>query len=368
MNLRTPGPTPLPEEVKRALAQDMVNHRGPEMAALMRETTAILKDLFFTQNDLLLFTSSGTGGLEAAVVNTLSPGDRVLSISIGYFGHRFRTIAKNFGADVSPLDADWGKAVEPEQVRAALEADPRIKAVMVTQNETSTGTTNPLQSIAKVVKDAGKLLLVDGVSSIGSIPLETDAWGCDVVVTASQKSWMTPPGLAMVSVSPTAWEAYRQARMPRYYWDFDEAKKYADKGTTPWTPGLSTLYALNAAVKLMQAEGMQHVFARHKRVADYTRGRLKSMDLKLFADERYASDTVTAFVSPEGVEQKRILRRLKEEHDVVLAGGQGKYEDSMLRVGHMGFVDVPDVKAALDALEQVLSEERAAKAAPPVPR
>lgn len=368
MNLRTPGPTPLPEQVRQALALDMVNHRGPEFAALLGETTQILKGLFRTQHELLLLTGSGTGGLEAAVVNTLSPGDRVLAISIGYFGDRFTTIAERFGADVRKLQVSWGQAADPDQVRAILDEEPGIKAVLVTHNETSTGVTNPLEAIARVVKAAGKLLLVDGVSSVGSIPLETDAWGCDVVVTASQKSWMAPPGLAMVSVGPEAWQAYAQARMPRYYWDFGEAKHYADKGATPWTPALTTLYGLNAAVKLMQAEGLENIFARHRRVADYVRGRLKGMGLQLFADERYASDTVTACLAPPGVEQKRILRRLREEHGVVLAGGQGPVEHTMLRIGHMGFVDVPEVKAALDALEQVIASEQTAKAVAPTAR
>lgn len=360
MNLRIPGPTPLPPSVQQAMARDMINHRGPEFAALLRETTEILKELFRTKHDLLLFSGSGTGGLEATVVNTLSPGDRVMAVSIGYFGDRFTTIAERFGADVRKLNVEWGQAADPEQVRQALADDPAIKAVMVTQNETSTGVTNDLAPIARVVKSAGKLLLVDGVSSIGSIPLETDAWGCDVVVTASQKSWMTPPGLAMVSVSPTAWEAHRHARMPRYYWDFSEAKKYAEKGATPWTPVVSVLYGLHQAVKLMQAEGLDNVFARHRRVGEYVRARLREMGLQLFADERHASNTVTAFRAPEGVDQKKLLRRLNEDHGVIMAGGQGKYEETVLRIGHMGFVDVPDVKAALDALAEVVAEEQAA--------
>ncbi|MBI4492472.1 MAG: alanine--glyoxylate aminotransferase family protein [Chloroflexi bacterium] len=360
MNLRTPGPTPLPEPVRQALARDMVNHRGPEFAALMRETVQILKELFRTQHDLLILTGSGTGGLEAAAVNMLSPGDKVLAVSIGYFGDRFARIAEAFGAQVRRLSFPWGQAADPEQVRAALAEDPDLGVVLVTHNDTSTGVTNDLEALTRVVKGAGRLLLVDAVSSIGSVPLETDAWGCDVVITGSQKSWMTPPGLALVSVSPAAWEAHRRARTPRFYWDFTAHAKQVERGSTPWTPAVSAIYGLNVAVKLMQAEGLEAIFARHRRVADYARGRLRELGLRLLADERHASNTVTAFFAPEGVDQKRVLRRLREERDVVLAGGQGHLEATLMRIGHMGYVDVPAVKAALDALADVLAQERAA--------
>lgn len=368
MNLRTPGPTPLPDAVRQAQARDMVNHRGPEFTALMRESVQYLKELFCTEHDLLVLTGSGTGGLEAAAVNTFSPGDKVLSVTIGYFGDRFAKIAEAFGAQVQRLSFPWGQAADPEQIRAALAADPDLRAVMVTHNDTSTGVTNDVEAIARVVKGAGRLLLVDAVSSIGSIPLHTDAWGCDIVVTASQKSWMTPPGLAMVSVSPAAWEANSRARMPRFYWDFAAHKKQMEVGHTPWTPAVSVIYGLNEALKLMHAEGLEAIFARHRRLGELVRGRLRELGLRLLADEAHASNTVTAFLAPEGISNKKVLRRLRDEHDVVLAGGQGKLEETLLRIGHMGYVDVPQVTAALDALADVLAQEQALTASAPTPR
>jgi len=227
--LRIPGPTPCPPEVLQAMAWPMINHRGPEFKRILYDVTDKLKQAFQTKNDVLLLTGSGTGGLEAAIVNTLSPGDKVLSVSIGVFGNRFANIARQFGAEVAAIEMEWGKAADPETVRQALQANPAVKAVLVTHNETSTGVTNDLGAISQVVKESGKLLLVDAISSLGSIDLPVDAWHCDVVVTGSQKGWMVPPGLAMVSVSPEAWQAHSEARMPRFYWDFTQAKNFLEK-------------------------------------------------------------------------------------------------------------------------------------------
>jgi len=222
--LRIPGPTPCPPEVLEAMARQMINHRGEEFAKILNGITNKLRQLFQTKNDVLLLTGSGTGGLEAAIVNTLSPGDKVLSVSIGVFGDRFATIARQFGAEVTSYSVEWGKAAEPDAIRQALKDEPEIRAVLVTHNETSTGVTNDLASISSVVKEFDKLLLVDAISSLGSIDLPVDEWHCDVVVTGSQKGWMVPPGLAMVSVSQEAWQAHANARMPRFYWDFAQAR------------------------------------------------------------------------------------------------------------------------------------------------
>ena len=228
-HLRIPGPTPCPADVLRAMSRQMINHRGKEFGQILNDVTAKLKELFQTKSDVLLLTGSGTGGLEAVIVNTLSPGDRVLSVSVGVFGERFASIAQQFGAEVIPLRFEFGRAVDVDDVRRALQADSEIKAVLVTHNETSTGVTNDLASISSVVNGFDKLLLVDAISSLGSIDLPVDDWHCDVAVTGSQKGWMVPPGLAMVSVSPKAWQAYAQAKMPRFYWDFGKAKSYLEK-------------------------------------------------------------------------------------------------------------------------------------------
>jgi len=274
--------------------------------------------------------------MEAAVANTLSPGDKVLSVSVGAFGERFADIAEKFGAEVKRLGFEWGSAADPEAVRQALQADPAIKAVLVTHNETSTGLTNDLGSISTAVKEFDGLLLVDAISSLGSINLPVDDWQCDVVVTASQKGWMAPPGLAMVSVSQKAWQAYAKAKMPRFYWDFAKAKRFLEeKGQTPWTPAVSTFYALAAALELVEQEGLPNVFARHARVAEAARSGIKALGLSLFPDEAYASNTITAIKAPPGVDVKRLLQVLREEHQVILAGGQQQLEGKIFRIGHL---------------------------------
>jgi len=354
--LRIPGPTPCPEEVLQALARQMINHRGGEFKEILYRVTERLKEFFQTKNDVLLLTSSGTGGLEAAVVNTLSPGQKVLGVCSGVFGERFAEIAEKFGAEVKRLDFPWGKPADPQAVAQALDANPEIEAVLVTHNETSTGVTNDLASIAPVVKGRGKLLLVDAISSLGCIDLQTDAWGCDVVVTASQKGWMVPPGLAFVSVSQEAWEAHRRSRMPRFYWDFSLAKKYFEIGQTPWTPAISVFYALDTSLDLMAQEGLANIFSRHARVGQRTREGVKSLGLSLFAEESHASNTVTAVKLPEGIDGAKLLQKMREEHGIVLAGGQRELSGKIFRIGHLGWVTEQDIDIVLERLKLTLTE------------
>jgi aspartate aminotransferase-like enzyme len=353
-NLRTPGPTPLPPQVRQALGRDMINHRGAEFAALLRDCTRDLKTLFQTEHDVLILTASGTGGLESAVVNVLSPGERALFVSVGSFGDRFAQVARAYGADVQVLSYPWGQAANPEDVAARLREDASISAVYVTHNETSTGVMNDLEAIARVVKAADRLLVVDAISSLGAVPLPTDAWGCDVVVTGSQKSVMVPPGLAFVSVSPRAWERAARARMPRFYFDWAHARTFAERGATPWTPAVSLFYALREALQLMLAEGLEQGYARHRRLARYTRDGLRRLGIRLFAPDEHASMTVTAAWVPEGTTSKALRARLRDEFGVVLAGGQGAYEDSLFRIGHLGYVTEADLTQVLDALATVL--------------
>jgi len=355
-NLRIPGPTPCPPEVLEAMGQQMVNHRGPEVQQALKDITDKLKILFQTQNDIFLLTGSGTGGLEAAAVNVLSPGDKVLSVSIGVFGERFASIAQQFGAEIVPLKFEWGKAADPDAVRQALQANPDIKAVLVTHNETSTGVTNDLASLSAVVKDFDKLLLVDAISSLGSINLPVDEWQCDVTVTGSQKGWMVPPGMAMVSVSPKAWEAHSKAKMPRFYWDFTRAKNYLEKGQTPWTPVLSIIFALSVALDMLLKEGAPNIFARHARIAQMTRDGVKSLGLPLFADEKYASNTVTSVAAANGLDISKMRKIMKEEYQIVLAGGQQTLDGKIFRIGHLGLVTEDDIKAVMAALKVVLPQ------------
>jgi aspartate aminotransferase-like enzyme len=356
MQLRIPGPTPVPDEVLQAMAKQMINHRGPEFVQLLNDVTAKLKQIFQTKSDLLVLTASGTGGLEAAIVNTLSPGDKVLATSIGVFGDRFTKIAQQYGAETIPLSFEWGKAADIDAIRQALRAEPKIKAVMVTQNETSTGVTNDLASISSVVKEFDKLLLVDAISGLGAIDLPVDDWHCDVTVTGSQKAWMVPPGLTMISVSEEGWRAHAEAKMPRFYWDFTKAKSSLEKGQTPWTPAVSIIFALQVALDMMLKEGLTNVVARHARVGKATREGIKSLGLSLFAEESHASNAVTAVAVPDGLDVKKLRKILKEEHQVVLAGGQQKLDGKIFRIGHLGWVTEKDIEAVISALKVALPQ------------
>jgi len=354
--LRIPGPTPCPPEVLQAMTKQMINHRGEEFQGMLKDVTGKLKQLFQTKNDLYILTGSGTGGLEAVIVNSLSPGDKVLSVSIGVFGERFATIAQRFGAEVVPLRFEWGKAADADEVRKALQADPEIKAVLVTHNETSTGVTNDLGAISPVVKEFNKLLLVDAISSLGSIDLPVDEWQCDVVVTGSQKGWMVPPGLAMVSISREGWQANAKAKMPRFYWDFAQAKNYLERGQTPWTPAVSVVFALYVSLDMLLKEGLQNIIARHARVGAAAREGIKSLGLSLFAEEGYASNTVTAASASNGLDTKRMLKILREEHRIVLGGGQQKLDGKIFRIGHLGLVTEDDIGKVISALKIALPQ------------
>ena len=355
-NLRIPGPTPCPESVLKEMSRQMINHRGPEFAQLLYSVTDKLKQLFQTKNDVFLLTGSGTGGMEAAVVNSLSPGDKVLSVSIGAFGDRFAAIAKQFGADVIPLDFEWGKAADVDEIRKSLNQESSIKAVLVTHNETSTGVTNDLAQISSIVKEFEKLILVDAISSLGSIELPVDDWQCDVVVTGSQKGWMVPPGLAMVAVSQQAWQANAKATMPRFYWDFAKAKSYLEKGQTPWTPAVSVVFAFSVALEMMLKEGLANVIARHARIARMTRDGIKALGLPLFADERYASNTVTSIAASDGLDVNKLLKILREEHHTVLGGGQQHMSGKIFRIGHLGWVTEEDINNVFKALKIALPQ------------
>lgn len=354
MQLRIPGPTPCPPKALEAMGRQMMNHRGKEFGEILRSTTEKLKQVFQTRGDVFLLTASGTGGMEAAIVNTLSPGDRVLSISNGFFGERFGDIAEAYGAEVTRLRFEWGRPVDLDATNRALKEDSDIKAVLIVHNETSTGITNQLGEISALVREFEKLLLVDAISSLGCINLPCDDWNCDVVVTASQKGWMVPPGLAMVGVSERAWRAHAQAKMPRYYWDFGKAKSMLEKWQTPWTPAVSVFYALNVTLDLMLEEGLDNTFARHARVADMTRNGVESLGLSLFVDKEHASNTVTAVNASDRINVPRLVRVLRDEHDVIISGGQGKLSDKIFRIGHLGLVCEDDIKAVLEALRKAL--------------
>ena len=358
-NLRIPGPTFVPQSVLSASARPMINHRGPEFASLLAGLTRALQDFLRTQGDVLLLTCSGTGGLEAALVNTLSRGDRILVFSNGAFGERFHSIAKAYGIDARRVDVTWGRAVDADLVRDELAKERTkegAKAVLITHNETSTGVLNPLKEIAEVVRDAGKLLIVDGVSGAGAAELEIDEWGIDVLVTASQKAWGAPPGVAMVTMSPRAWKAYDRSDLPKFYLDLQQAKASLEKAMTPSTPAVTVFIALQESLKLMAEEGVEAIVRRHKDLAYATRRGVQALGLALFAEEQYASPSVTAFRPPTRVDPKNLIRILRDSYDTVIAGGQGRIEGQVARVGHMGFVTLQDVVSFFSALELTLRD------------
>jgi aspartate aminotransferase-like enzyme len=356
--LMVPGPTPCPDNVLRALSRQMINHRGPEYMALQRELIAGLKELFGTSGDVLIFPASGTGGLEAAVVNTLSPGDRVVAVVTGAFGARFAQIAEAFGARVRRLDVSWGEAAKPEALRSALAEEAGsgtpARAVLITHNETSTGVLNDVQGLAAAAREAGALALVDSISGLLTAPLPMDAWDLDVVVAGSQKAWMVPPGLTFVGIGARAWTAHREARMGRFYFDFTQMRRAMEKDQTPYTPAIPQLYALQEALALIRAEGLEASVRRHRRLARATRAGARALCLEPLAAETCASNALTALRVPAGVDGKALRAALRERHGVTVAGGQGPLTDAIFRIGHLGWVGEGDVVRVLSALERSL--------------
>jgi aspartate aminotransferase-like enzyme len=351
-NLRIPGPTSLPASVRTAGARQMINHRGPEFATMLRRILEGMKPFFGTTSDVAMLTTAGSGGLEAAIVNTLSPGDRVLGVSIGSFGDRFAKIAGIYGADVTKLDAEWGYAAAADEVRERLRAMPDAKAVLLTHNETSTGVMNPIPELAAAIRDENPdaLILVDSVSGLGAVPFEMDAWGVDLVVTGSQKAWMAAPGLSMIAASPRAWAAMEHARMPRFYLDLRAHRDAAADGETPFTPAIAVVFQVDEGLRLMQEEGAEAIFARHEACAAAARAGLAALGFELFADERHYSRTVTAATVADGLDWKAFNGELKAR-GLVLAGGQGKLKGRIFRLGHLGSVTVEEILGAIATLE-----------------
>ena len=357
-NLRIPGPTSLPPSVRTAGGRQMINHRGPEFAAMLGRILDGMKPFFGTTSDVAMITTAGSGGLEAAIVNTLSPGDRVLGVSIGSFGDRFAKIARIYGADVTKLDAEWGYAAAADEIRERLRGMPDTKAVLLTHNETSTGVMNPIQELAAAIREEtpDALILVDSVSGLGAVPFEMDAWGVDVVVTGSQKAWMAAPGLAMIAASARGWAAMETATMPRFYLDLRAHREAAAGGETPFTPAIGVVFQVDEGLRLMNAEGKDAIFARHETCAAASRAGLGALGFELFADERHYSRTVTAASVPDGLDWKAFNGEVKRR-GVVLAGGQGKLTGKIFRLGHLGSVTLEEVLGAISTLEIVSLEQ-----------
>ena len=335
----------------------MIDHRGTEFAELQREICSGIAELIGTDGEIVLLTGSGSGSLEAAVVNTLSPGDRVLAVSIGSFGDRFAKIAEAFGAAVDRLDVTWGEAADPTTLRDRLAGADPYRAVLLTHNETSTGVANPLRELVEVVRAAPgePLVLVDGISGLGAMPFEMDAWGVDLVVSASQKAWMASPGIAIAALGERAVAALESARMPRFYWDFGEAIAWASKGQTPWTPAVSVLYGLRQGVRILRTEGRERTWARHAAIAAGAQAGLEALGFVLVAPPGHRSHTVTAAWLPDDLEWAAFNRAMRAR-GLVVAGGQEQMSGKILRLGHMGDVSVTEIADATRVMGDVLAQ------------
>lgn len=353
--LLTPGPTPLPPQISLAMAKPIIHHRTPQFQEILKEATLGLKWVFQTSNDVFIISSSGTGAMEAAVINLLSCGDTALVVQGGKFGERWTEICKAYGINAEVLDVEWGKAVSPDEIRKRLKSNPQIKVVFITLCETSTGVDNGVAAIAAVVKETSAVLAVDAISGLGAVDLKTDAWGVDVVVAGSQKGLMLPPGLGFITVNSKAWKLVEVSKTGRYYLDLRKAKKALDKNDTPFTSSITLIDALNEALKLMQKDGLEYIFKRHKTMADATRAAMKALGLELFAPTA-ASDGVTAVKLPVGVDGEKLVKTMRDTYGVTIAGGQDELKGKVIRIAHMGYIAESDIITGLACLEKVLTQ------------
>ena len=356
--LMTPGPTMIPARVLEVMRRQIIHHRTKEFEVVYDGLEEDLKFVFQTKNMVLMFSSSGTGAMESAVVNLFSPGDKVLAISIGAFGDRFAEIAQAFGLNVNKLAVNWGEAVDVSKVKEILDSDKEIKAVLMTHNETSTGVTNDIEAVGKLIKGTDKLLVVDAISSLGGLDLQMDNWGIDVVVTGSQKALMAPPGLGYVALSDKAWEAVNASKLPKFYWDYKKYRKglLKEGENPPYTPAISLLMAQAEALKMIKEEGLQEVFARHKKLALATQAGVADLGLELFAKQDVSSYIITAVKAPEGIDIGKVIKTMNLKHDIMITGGQKHLKGKIFRIGHCGYTDSLDLIKTFAALEYSLAE------------
>jgi aspartate aminotransferase-like enzyme len=351
--LLAPGPTPIPPEVLQAMALPIIHHRAPEYEALFADVRRDLRLVFQCRNEVLLFAASGTGAMEGAVVNTLSPGDPVVVIRGGKFGERWAEICEAYGVRVLPVDVPYGKSVDPGTVADLLKREPAVRAVFATHSETSTGAIHDVQALAAIIGATDALLVVDAISSLGVMDLPMDAWGVDVVVAGSQKGLMLPPGLAFAALSDKAWARVPESRLPKYYLNFASERKAIEKNQSAYTPAVSLVVGLREALRLILAEGLPNVFARHDRLARATRAGVQALGLELFAE--HPGCACTAVKAPAGIEGGAIVKGYRKR-GITIAGGQGSMKGKIFRIAHMGYADNSDVLIALGTLELVLAE------------
>ena len=356
LTLMIPGPTPVPETVLKALGRHPIGHRSGDFQEIVRRTTEQLQWLHQTSGDVLVITGSGTAAMEAGMINTLSRGDRVICGDNGKFGERWVKVARAYGLDVEVIKTEWGQPLDTEAFRRALEADTakEIRAVILTHSETSTGVINDLETICGHVKAHGTALTIaDCVTSLGATDVPMDAWGIDVVASGSQKGYMLPPGLSFVAMSDRAWEAYDRSDLPKFYLDLGPYRKTAAKNSNPFTPAVNLYFGLEAALEMMQSEGLETIFARHSRHRNAAQAGMKAIGMPLFAAEGHGSPAITA-VAPEGIDAELLRKSVKERFDILLAGGQDHLKGKVFRIGHLGYVCDRDVLTAVAAIESTL--------------
>ena len=355
--LMIPGPTPVPESVLLEIAKHPIGHRSSEFSSILEEVYTNLKYVFQTENDVFMFTSSGTGAMCAALENLINEGDKVLSLVIGNFGNRWAKIAESRGAKVEKIEVEAGEVINPEVLKKRLceDTDKEIKIVTLTHSETSTGAANDIKTLCSIIKEHGALSVVDGVTSVCAMPCKPDEWGIDVLVSGSQKGFMIPPGLAFLTANEKAWKVYEQCKHPSFYFDWAAHRKSVRANSTPFTPAVNLIAGLNVALKMIKEEGIDNMNARHKRHAMALRHALKAINLKLLVElDENASHSITSILPPEGITVPDIRKALKEDYDIVVANGQNQLKDKIFRMGTLGFVCDRDFIASVGALEAVL--------------
>lgn len=353
--LLTPGPTPLPPEICESLSRPIIHHRTPQFQSILKEAEEGLKAVFQTKNDVFILTSSGTGAMEAAVVNLLSWGDKALVIQGGKFGERWTELCEAYGIKAITIDVEWGKALDASVLKEYLAREQAVKAVFTTLCETSTGVTFDIKALAQAVRDTEAVLVVDAISGLGAVDLAMDDWGVDVVVCGSQKGLMLPPGLGFISVSKKAWKLVEASKCPKYYFDLKDAKKALEKTDTPFTPAIGLVIALNEALKMMRQEGLENIFKRHHKLAEATRAAMVALGLELFSADA-ASDGVTAVKVPAGIDGEKLVKVMRDEYGVTIAGGQGEMKGKLFRIAHMGYISEFDIILGISCLEKVLKK------------
>ena len=353
--LLAPGPTPVPAEVLLRMAAPTIHHRTPEFEAIVASVREQLKQVWQTAQDVITLAASGTGAMEAAVVNTCSPGDTVLSVNGGKFGERWTKIGKTYGLEVEELKVEWGKAVDPAQIEAALRRKPETRAVLIQASETSTTVLHPIEPIAKITRARDALLVVDGITSVGVTDMPMDRWGIDVLLSGSQKAFMLPPGLAFIALSERAWEANATAKLPRFYLDLKRERDNLHKNTTAYTPAINLVYGLSQALDMILAEGLPHLFARVARLGEAMRAGARALGLELVAPDA-PSPAVTGVFTPAGIDSGAVQKYLRNSLGVEVAGGQDQFKGKILRLAHLGFIDTFDIVTCIAALELALAK------------